>query len=381
MQVESTAGSRRGLGMDLVFLVVIVVLVAGPLLYGLRKLNFRGLPVERTENVGFVPPRPASPGARTALGMAIEVQSCHQPVEVTVVAAATANYWRKHAGRIPETSRFMFVIPDRRLHDPKLSPGTLPSDLTGPLYATSEEEPFGFRQLKPEVHKSVTALAGTYQYWDLTEAPVIARFKANWLKERGVGSCYLLAPGLVGPFSVFAAQLALGNTLSNDQRGENQRYTSVVYDRHLKTGVLYDRGLEPTHGSTTVLVHDGFVDTGASLPNPDTQFDGHPKWTCSSQPLVTKRLRSSGPIPDIALANPDSIGAFSERALGREEASNNCAAVIVITEDGSATKRDLLLLGMGTLISLGLAIAVEIFLEWRRRRSERAHDRGLAGAG
>jgi hypothetical protein len=131
--------------------------------------------------------------------------------------------------------------------------------------------------------------------------------------------------------------------------------------------------LEPTHGSTTVAVSRGEVLHEASLPSPDSDYDGYPKWTCSARPRRLEPLTQSGPLPELAFAkNPASVPVFSKTGLAREQKSN-CAGMAVIAEANAGSKRDLLLLIMGTLISLGAAVAVEVLLDWRHSGGPLAH--------
>ena len=337
---------------------------------GLAVLRVHGAPVGQTQTIGFRPPEPAIPGRGIAIGMSIRAQGCENPVQVKILAGPTAEYWRDYLDALPPDVPFALAIPDKGVRAVQVGIGTSPDDVPAPLYAHTRRAP-RIVTAAPVVERwGVTVVGGTMHNWQRTFGAVSVTFEADWLDRRSIGACYLRVPGIVGADTVFPVQQAL-NQVSSDRRrvvSMAARVGAANLARNPHTGLWYPYlpGYGSNEGSTTVVVDGGGVLADSSLPGPDAEFDGHPKWTCSWDPQEGGPLGRAGPIPGLAEGEgKNRVGAYSRGALRVSHASS-CAVVAVIAENSAGTQRDLILLLMGTVISLGAAILVEVLLDWRK---------------
>ena len=337
---------------------------------GLAVLRVHGAPVGQTQTIGFMPPEPALPGRGMAIGMSIRTRGCENPVQVKILAGPTAEYWRDYVEALPRDLPFAVAIPDERMRNVRVGIGTSPDDVPAPLYARTRRDP-QIVTPDPVVERwGVTVVGGTMHDWQRTLGAVSVTFDADWLERRSVGACYLRVPGIVGADTVFPVQQAL-NQVSHDRKRVESiavRVGAANLARNPHTGLWYPYlpGYGSNEGSTTVVVDGGGVLADASLPGPDAEFDGHPQWTCSWNPQESGPLGRAGPIPGLAEGEGrERVGTYSRGAL-RASHESSCAVVAVIAEDSAGTQRDLILLLMGTVISLGAAILVEVLLDWRK---------------
>lgn len=355
---------------DVALLCLAAFLMVGGFISGLKLLGQRSAPATKDQNIGFVPP---VPGNGIVLGMAVRTDGCRNPVRVTVTAGGTAEYWRRHARTLAGESTFRFAVPNEpgEVRHIRLGVGRGPNDLTAPADAEPQNgglapgtpSTYAFRTMKPSSHSGVVAIPGAIDPWNATALPFVTTFDADWLRKRGLGSCFLVTPGLVGPGSLFAAQVARHKTC-RDLRKCHLAGPYFIEDVSRKLFVPPDQGLVPSLGSTTVLVRGGQVLDDTSRPHPDSEFRGHPKWTCEYNARGSVGTLGTRNVPDTTVVG--SGLALSKAALQRE-ASSTCAGIVAIQEASAGTKRDLILLLMGAVISLGAALAIELLLEWRRK--------------
>jgi hypothetical protein len=133
------------------------------------------------------------------ISTSILVESCDQPVNVTVVASGTAEYWRRNRHRIRRL-RGLFALaiwdPDVRnirigVVDPAAGVQPLPS-----LRETLDTS--GVRLKRIASNGRATAVTGDVLNWRQTWKSIALNFQANWLYPRSVGTCFLRLPALTG---------------------------------------------------------------------------------------------------------------------------------------------------------------------------------------
>ena len=323
--------------------------------------------------VGFVPPEPATPGKGFALGLLVEVKGCDKRVDVTAVAAGTAEYWIDNR-RLDERKTFRLALPDASPHEVKVELGTRASDVTDPpKNASKTERPSALKIVDKRQERDLLIVEGRVSRWPNTVAPVVARYSADWLTRRGLGSCYLRLPALTGSIGIVSSQAAqgLGVPLGDDRYVKPDQIK--VDSKWLQRWATYESRLEIVHGVAIVVTASGdAVDVGASLPSPDTTTNGSPTWACNGHPKRVGALRdTSGDVPELlnGLDKFKTVGAYSSRLLAREDAGD-CSAVAVVVESSAGYSRDLVLLAVGALASLGFTTLVELGLALFGRADE-----------
>lgn len=334
-------------------------LLIGGFVIGLVVLPQRDAPSPLPDAVGVLAPPPVlpAPGRGFAVGLATQVNGCSNPVTVTLVAAGTGEYWsdyRNESARRAGYFPFMLVLPDdvKEVLDVGLaSPQTA---VTNPISAT-----VGFRNKihvdPPQYGPNRSLVTGTVTDWPSTLLSLIVRFQANWIAPRGVSSCYLDLPSVSGQRTASAVVAAAGGC-----KPINITYPS--HPCHPKTtagGIPYVGPLIVTHGTSIVTVASGDVSPELSLPPPQSLIDGKPAWTCAGRPDVVRRSfpkHAGTAVPDAV--SGDGGAAYSILAI-TGTAGSYCRAVVVITENSAAYARDLWILAIGTLITLGITLLVE----------------------
>lgn len=356
-----------------------LALVVGPLAIGVPLLSEKNPTRAEPVSVGFVPPVPAKPGRGFTIGLAATIRDCDEPLDVTVVAAGTAEYWLDNADRLRGKASFQLALPNV-LDQPKLRPGTTATDVVDP--ATTElrkDDPpllpggdFRVESVRidsEEQGDELTIVRGTISDWAATLVPIIADFQADWTEDRGLGSCFVQLPAIAGDYSILSAQRA---------RGEARDVEELVVDfddltvdsRNLGIGAPYDASLELAYGTATVRTPHGTIDLNDSLPQPTISVNGNPTWTCMGQARAAKVLGEDAgekPAGNYVLLGPSlrgTAGALSTPALVAGPAGD-CSAVVAVVGSSTRWMRDLLLLLIGAFVSLGVTILVELAFGFR----------------
>jgi hypothetical protein len=356
---------------------IAVALVVGPLVVGILTLSEESPERVEAASVGFVPPVPAKPGRGFTIGVVARLDSCADPLDVTVVAAGTAEYWIDNAKQIEGVSTFRLALPNVVDGEVDLRTGTTATDVVDPdttRLRRNDPPLVTAEDLRLEPAQQVgelTVVGGAIRNWQATLAPVIADFRANWIEERGAGTCFIHLPAIAGDLSILSAQRALGEARPVG-RLIVQPNELTVDSRRLGIGAPYRPDLEVTYGSATVRIENGSIDTDESLPPPTESVNGNPTWTCFGRARSTRTLaeaagRPSSKQDDYVLLGPDplgSAGALSTTAL-RAGPAGDCSAVVAANEGSAQWKRDLELLLIGALVSLGATILVEFALGLR----------------
>jgi len=331
---------------------------------GLLLLPVDDAPTDSLGAVGFVPPAPAQPGRGFAIGFGVKVNGCRNPVNVSVVAAGTRDYWVDHPARRtdPVWSWFSLVLPGVGLRDLQVGLSDNAGGLTTPTQAGVSPTDARYIQTNPPAREDGdTVISGWVAYWQQTLQPVVATFRAPWLMRRGLSTCYLRLPDLSGSPTVIAAEAAL----TPRQLREYGVDARTVVHSGSTTG-SYAPALEITHGTSMVAVTSGEVMPDSSLPPPSALSYGDPAWTCRSLAASATTLPIGGKksdLPDILLGSRGTGAAFSEQVIERA-AAGDCRAVAAIAEDSAAYSRDLVLLAVGAVTSLGITLLVQKLLDW-----------------
>jgi hypothetical protein len=349
-------------------------LVVGPLALGVPLLSQENPSRVEPASVGFVPPVLAKPGRGFTIGLVARVRDCGEPLDVTVVAAGTAEYWLDNADRLRGPANFQLALPNV-LGEVRVRPGTTATDVVDPDTTKLRRKdpallaPENFRIERPTQDGELTIVRGAITNWPSTLVPIIADFDADWTEERGLESCFVQLPAIAGDLSILSAQRA---------RREARKVEELVVglddltvdSRGLGIGARYDPGLEVAYGTATVRIENGSIDTDESLPQPPRSVNGNPTWTCSGQArkanLLDEALRKS-PTGNYVLLGPDpagTAGALSTLAL-IVGPGGDCSAVVAVVESSAPWKRDLLLLLIGAIVSLGITILVETAIALR----------------
>ena len=136
-------------------LVGLFLAVAGVAL-GLVLLPVGDAPSDPLGAVGFVPPAPARPGRGFAVGVAVKVNGCSNPVDVSVVAAGTADYWidqLQSPRKNPVWSSFRLILPGVGLRDLRVGLADSATDLTTPAQAAVSSAYKRYVQISSPVRK------------------------------------------------------------------------------------------------------------------------------------------------------------------------------------------------------------------------------------
>jgi hypothetical protein len=354
-----------------------IALIVGPLVVGIMALSQQSPQRVEPSSVGVVPPVAARPARGFTVGLVARLNSCDQPLDVTVVAAGTAEYWIDNAARMRGRSRFRLALPgvlDRKV---EVRTGTTAGDVVDPDTTRLRRgdaplvAPPDFRVDPVQQRGDLTIVSGAIKNWPATLVPIIAEFRADWIEERGIGTCFIHLPAIAGDLSILSAQRALGKArhVRSLIVGPNDL---TVDSRRLGIAARYRPGLEVAYGSATVRVDNGSIDSDESLPAPGESVNGNPTWTCSGRARSTKALAETSSArasdtDDYVLLGPDplgSAGALSTAAL-RARPAGDCSAVVAASEASAQWKRDLVLLLIGAFVSLGVTILVEFALAAR----------------
>jgi hypothetical protein len=333
-------------------------------------------PSEEAEGVGVVLPVTPRLGRGTVTTLGVEFHSCGKPVSVTAVVDGTAEFWIDWARTLKGVQKVTVAVPDLRMSNVRAGFGQ-----AGDVAVT---EPFTQRPVpgrlmtveEPRRLTSVTAIPMSVRDWGTYLRPLVVRFDAHWLYPRSLGSCYLRLPALAAASTVLSAQEAAGRL--NPKRSVSKIVSGgIVYSVNTGLSAPYNPALEGALGLTSLRIGKSALRTDLSQPAPDRDVSGRPTWTCKTTPRRTDSpgvVGTSipiGKVPDSVVAvSGDSSAALSASRISAEVAQRDCAAIAVIEESNAELRRDLLLLLVGALFSLGITLLVELGLNRIRSPEE-----------
>lgn len=366
--------TRIGLGLGISLLAVAS---AGVLI----RVDVKPAPEQRgigVEVVGLSPPSKARGYDRgLTLAMVVKVTECDNPVQVQITLAPTAEFWIDNHEDLASQAVVRFAIPDdlaadasvdEVLSDPEAWMGT---DGLAPFVTAVPKESADV-DLDPTATKESQATFITVKVpeWGSTLNPLTVQFFADWTHHRSfLGGCYVSLPAVAGlPTVLSTAQLAgLAKASPSDLPSDNANLF-VVSSKQPRLYAYYEEAFEVTRGVTSLELDDHTLQEGASLPAPNANLGGAPAWTCRStipQSFRYGRLKPGDPAGDVfALLQNDATFSFSDQRLAQILRQRTCASFVAIEASSAGTRRDLLLIVVGTIIALG----IELLLSGVKRR-------------
>jgi hypothetical protein len=307
-----------------------------------------------------------APGRGMVAGLGVRFTGCDRPLEGTLVFAGTAEFFEDHAVALARPRHVTVAVPGTEgveidsvglgggYYD-ALAPNTAAADGGESSASPLEHEP-------PVRRLAVTSVDAVVRGWSSSLSPIVVRFTADWVERRGLGTCYLKLPPLVGTATVIGAQDGRGRGVptrdelpNGDETHSNDGSVWVPYRRAMAIG------------SAVAVVDAGRHEVIDADRAPNAVAGSLPAYACSGGDPSTGELGDR----DVDLAGPGIDGGYAVRgaAFGRLARELDCGGIVTIAEAGSATKRDLVLLLVGAAFSLGIAMVLEVLLDVHRRRA------------
>jgi hypothetical protein len=355
--------------------LMLATLGLGVLLLGEEE---REIPEQR--GIGVVTSVHPNPGRGVALSAGVRFRSCDEPVDVTLVATGTTEFWLDQARRLRQGGTVRLAIPGRGLRDVGIRLGR--DGKTAPLAPMTEREPPDARSRLPASElvpmpvrelRSVTVVGARIPRWGQHLRPVVVEFEADWLDRRThLGSCFLSLPALTGFSTVLSAQEVLGRAVEDVNQLEGPSSIFVVSSEETGLEAYYSTEYEITRGVTSVSLGSSSMRGELSAPGPDANVRGATSWTCSSTPPKSAGILetvSRGENPEIVEgAGENATGALSTTRLGTAVGARTCASYAVIDEPKASVNRDFTLLLVGAVFSIGVGVALDGLRRKPRRR-------------
>jgi hypothetical protein len=349
-----------------------VALISVPVVVAAEQLHISAPAQLEPASLAVVPHPRQDAAPAVAVAMLVEVKDCSSDVNVTVVAQPTTEYWVKHDKPATYPTSVDFALPDARRDKVRYELGRSASDVINPGDVVERPAPRDNSGIEATeryegANRDLLVAHLAIPQWHQTLAPAIARYSADWLEHRGLGSCWLRTPSLTGDLTVLAAMRALNKARSLDDPLPANPGSLRVSSSRVNAQAVYEPGLDAIHGSITVVTPEGEV--GESMPPPPGSTSGSPTWTCEPQSKANPQALDTNPKPGVSVlsgtAAGASAGAFSAKIISSAEAGD-CSAVAAVTEASAGWHRDLFMLVVGALTGLGFTTLVD-FVKHRRR--------------
>jgi hypothetical protein len=310
-----------------------------------------------------VRPKP-NRGFMASLGARFD--GCDRPVAVTIVLAGSAEYFEDREAALGKVDTLTIAVPGKGLKDLKVGYGDTYFDLFDPLDVTPTKDiHVALTADAPREQLAVTSVKARMRAWRRHLAPIVVRFQADWLAPRGLGTCYLKLPPLVGDPTILGAEDASGLSAASAD-AFMKRFPEVetwVSNDDDTIFVPYDTGLTVRQGIS--VVDPGKHEVLDSRPDAQIITGSLPGIACSSHSMRTGFLGDK----HAELVFGDEFGvAMRERSLATSAGEYTCDALVTLAEAGAGSRRDLVLLLIGAVFSLGSALVLEIVLDMQRRR-------------
>ncbi len=374
--------SARRVASDVTFLAIGVLLMVLSVLVGQRLLSVEKPPQGELfpAGVGFAPDVKAEIDRSFVVGLAARFRDCDDPVDVTLAIAGTAEYFEDHLARLKKPMSFTLAVPSTKVAEMTAGPSLSGySDALNPLPAkrTSGLARGMVTTRPPSEIGEFTRIRGSISGWSSHLASLVFRFNADWLVPRGLGTCYLKLPPLAGNSTILGAQAGLGRSAPSHQAymekfpegGER-----VVNDKETLFAP-YDRSLAMRNGVS--VVEAGKNEVLESEPEANTVAGGVPAVACFQSSPDTGQLGARD--ADLVFGSDGRAAAIRDGSYARLAGQLDCGGVVTLAEAGAASRRDLVLLIIGAVFSLGAALLLEIGLDiQRRRRARTGHETGAA---
>lgn len=353
-----------------------VSVVAGLVLIGTRSVaapEQRGIGVV-IDGVKSSTARGSDVGLTAALEA--ELASCGDPVSVSLTISPTAEFWIDNSQKLGETARVRVAVPDVGLTE--VSVGTVGdslNSLVSPQSAEVDEEGARIVDTEADDDSRTTIFTLDVPRWGATLKPLVLRFDADWTERRTyLGSCYLRLPALVGlPTALSGAQI-VGTTRALDDPDLPLPYSFfVVESQEAGLRAYYNSRFEVTRGIATVDLGSNTLQDGAST-SPNANLAGRPAWTCRSSipdPRygVTDELPPLSAAPDVIVTREnDGTPAYSSQRIDEILGQETCASFVAVDGPRAGPLRDLVLIVIGALFSIGVELLLSSFVAGRRHR-------------
>lgn len=365
---EPMSASR--LASDVTFLALGVALMVLSVVVGQRLLSVEKPPHGElfSTGIGIAPQVRAKTDRSFVVGLAARFTDCDDPVDVTLAVAGTAEYFEDHEAKLKKRTSFTVALPSTKVDEV-----TVGASVDGyfealnPLTANPRdpEQVAGLETEPPSEIAGVTRIRGTIRGWSSHLAALVFRFKAKWLEERGLGTCYLKLPPLVGGWTILGAQAGIGRSAPSDEAyDEKFPFEEQVSNDNETLFVPYVRSLAIRNG--VAVVEAGKNEVLSSEPETNTVAGGVPAIGCFQSSPDTGELGAVD--ADLVVGDGGDALAIRDRSFAELIGQHDCSGVVTLAEAGAASRRDLVLLIIGAVFSLGAALLLEIGLDIQRRR-------------
>lgn len=348
--------------------VTVVAVALGGLLTTVRNdpvPEQRGIGIS-VEKVNFAPGRS---DVGFSLAVAVTVTSCGDDVTVKMTLAPTAEFWIDNHRRFQDRAIVFVTVPDAGLTDVEVSTDDPQADAAVPVVApqqtvtTAEPTVPTVTEMRTDDEHDFTHLTVEIPKWGSTLRPLTVSFDADWTQRRSwLGGCYVSLPALAGPPTVLSAAAARGLAVPLTETPPGRQTFFTVSSSQADLHAHYNKRFETARGVMTLSLNSHVVDDAATLPSPDTNFGGAPTWTCRTTVASSfdslANLDPGDPLSGEILYTPQGKPAFSADRLSELLEQRTCASYAAITPSGSGAVRDLVLISIGALFSLGIELAL-----------------------
>lgn len=353
--------------------VTVAAIVAGSTLIGVQAVQAPeqrgiGVLVDGTNSL-------ASRGFDTGLTLSMKarVSACGDPVAVHLTLAPTAEFWRDNALVLRSQATVHLAIPDALIQhiDADTAEDALAA-VVDPQTSSTVEEGAQVTSTEVDAETDTTVMDILVPGWGRSLAPLVVSFEADWTKQRSrLGGCYLNLPALAGhPTVLSGAQLAGTALPLGEDLGTRDANVFEVESRSAGVHAYWNSDYEVTRGVTSIDLGAYALQDGASAA-PDTTLSGAPAWTCRTTiPDTFANLDTQDPRAPTADFNitgsQATTVAFSAERIAQILEQRTCATFVAIEAPGAGTRRDLLLIIIGALFSIGMELVLSGLVIERR---------------
>lgn len=371
------SGRSRRLRVALGLGATVAAIVAGALLIGVQSVpapEVRGIGVlvEGTDSL-------ASRGYDTGLTVSLRARviECGDPVAVALTIAPTAEFWRDNASVLRSQAVIRVAIPDAAISGIDVATATdALTAVVDPSGASTDRGGATVSSVEPDDATETTMLEITVPGWGRSLAPVVLAFTADWTERRSrLGGCYLSLPALTGhPTVLSGAQLAGTAVALEEDLGTRDANVFEVESRAAGLHAYWNSDYEVTRGVASIDLGDYTLQDAMSAA-PDTSLSGAPAWTCRTTiPDTFANIETQDPDEPTADFNitgsQTTTVAFSAERIQQILEQRTCATFVAIEAPGAGTKRDLLLIIIGALFSIGMELVLTGIVRDRRAPRE-----------
>lgn len=318
------------------------------------------------------------------VSMTVQVRECGEPVRVQVTLAPTAEFWIDNGEALTSPATVRFAVPDDLASDAPVDAAMdhldawTGADGLAPFTSADQAEAGAMLQLEPIATKAprATFVAVEVPDWAGSQSPVTMSFEADWTRHRAsLGGCYVTLPAVAGmPTVLSSAQLAGKAVESRTALPDDSFSVFVVASKDAGLYAYYNERFEVTRGVTSLDLGDLALEESATFPAPNANLAGAPAWSCRSSIPRSYGYERRDPGSDAGdvyapedVVNGGGTTSFSDSRQAEILDQSTCASFVAIEAASAGTRRDLLLIAVGTIIALGAELLISGL---RRRRSD-----------